>query len=106
MHDNTSNLIMTTLKLLVLTQVPLPQAVSLASPHPLSFGIQEQLLLQQQLLACGAPPPAQPSTLFLGQLEGLQDTHHPTFDILGVTYSSHNILNNNYNNNTWYLLLP
>jgi hypothetical protein len=63
---------MTTLKLVVL---PVHQAVSLASPPPLSFDVQEQLLSSSSFLpADGPPPPAQPLTLFLDQLERLQDT--------------------------------
>jgi hypothetical protein len=51
-----------------LTEVPLPHAVSSASPPLLSFDVQVQLLLLQLPLPCGAKPPAQHSTLFLDQL--------------------------------------
>ena len=88
--------VLSTFNLMVATGVPLPHAVSLASPPLLSFDIQEQLLLLQLPQPCGAQPPAQPSTLFLDQLGGLQDTHHPAIEILVIICNPCNILADEY----------
>lgn len=93
-----------TLTLIVLSEVPLPHVVSLASLPLLSFDVQEQPLLLQLPLPCGVQPPAQPSTLFLDPLGEQQDTRHPAIEILLIIYSSCNTIQQM--NTAQYLLLP